>query len=323
MTDARHPPKPTDNAFLGKSLYGGTDEPTFAGALSFARRRYTRDLAGVDAVVWGIPFDAATSNRPGARFGPSAIREASSMLEGDPHYPFAIDIFQHLAVVDYGDCGFDYGRPWEVAGHIREQAGAILDAGCRLVSLGGDHFVTWPLLEAHAARHGPLALVQFDAHQDTWPDDGERVDHGTFVGRAVKAGVIDPARSIQVGIRTHAPETFGIEIVGADEVAELGVAGVAERIRRRVGGAKAYLTFDIDCLDPACAPGTGTPVIGGLTTREARMMLIALGDIDFVGADVVEVAPVYDVASITALAGATVAVTWLGLLLQRRRRAQS
>jgi agmatinase len=241
------------------------------------------------------------------------------MLDGDPHFPFGYDIYSKLAIIDYGDCVFDYGRPWEIAGHIREQAATILASGAHLFSLGGDHFCTWPLLQAHAERHGPLALVQFDAHQDTWNDDGERIDHGTFVSRAVKEGVIDAGRSIQIAIRTHAPQTYGIEIIDGNGIERLGINAVAERIRARVGDAKAYLTFDIDAIDPAFAPGTGTPVVGGLTTREARMILLQLGTIDLVGGDVVEVAPAYDVASITALAGATVAMTYLGLLAERRR----
>ncbi|MEW5423130.1 agmatinase [Amorphus sp. 3PC139-8] len=312
-------PRPTDNAFLGPSVYGGSHEATYAGVTSFMRRRLSRDLTGVDLVVWGIPFDAAVSNRPGARFGPQAVRRASAIFDGDPQYPFGFDPFESLAVVDYGDCAFDYGRHAEIPGAIGQQAGAILDAGCHLFSIGGDHFVTWPLLKAHAERHGPLALVQFDAHQDTWPDQDGRIDHGSFVRRAVRDGVVDPERSIQIGIRTHAPETCGFEIIDGDEVARLGCAGVISRILARVGPAPAYMTFDIDCLDPAFAPGTGTPVAGGLSSREALMILRGLGEVDFVGGDVVEVAPPYDHADITAIAGSTVAMTYVAMVAQRRR----
>src|SRR5215813_13136577 len=177
----------TDNAVFGP-LRGGAQEPTYGGVLSFMRRRYARDLAGVDLAVWGIPFDAATSNRPGARFGPQAIRRASAIFDGDPQYPFGIDPFAKLAVVDYGDCSFDYGLPATIPGAIETQAREIIASGAQLFSLGGDHFITYPLLKAHAARNGPLALVHFDAHQDTWHDDGDRVDHGTFVLRAVRDG---------------------------------------------------------------------------------------------------------------------------------------
>ncbi len=309
----------TDNAFLGP-LKGGSAEPTYGGALSFMRRRYTRALAGADAVVWGIPFDQATTNRPGARFGPQAIRRASAIFDGDPQYPFGVDPFETLAVVDYGDAAFDAGRPMDFARTIEAQAAAIIGTGAHLFSLGGDHFVTYPLLKAHAARHGALALVQFDAHQDTWPDEADRISHGTFVKRAVAEGLIDPARSIQIGIRTVAPEDCGIAIIGAEQVDDLGVAGVIERVRERVGEAQAYMTFDIDCLDPAFAPGTGTPVAGGLSSREALRILRGLGDIDFVGGDVVEVAPPYDHADITAIAASTVAMYYLGLLAERGKR---
>ena len=318
MTNPNDTHAKTDNAFLGP-LKGGALEPTYGGALSFMRRRYSRDLAGVDAVVWGIPFDQATTNRPGARFGPQAIRRASAILDGDPQYPFGFDPFETLSVIDWGDAAFDYGKPMEFAAAIEQQAAAIIAGGAQLFSLGGDHFVTWPLLKAHAARHGPLALVQFDAHQDTWEAGTDRISHGTFVGRAVEEGIVEPDASIQVGIRTEAPKDYGIEIVGALEVDDLGVKGIAERIRQRVGERKAYLTFDIDVLDPAFAPGTGTPVAGGLSSREALAILRALGSIDFVGGDIVEVSPPYDHADITAIAGATVAMYYLGLLAERQR----
>ncbi len=312
----------TDNAVFGP-LKGGAQEPTYGGVLSFMRRRYSRDLAGVDVVVWGIPFDAATSNRPGARFGPQAIRRASAIFDGDPQYPFGVDPFEVLTVVDYGDCAFDYAKPNEIRAAIKTQAAAILEQGVHLVSLGGDHFVTFPLIEAHAARHGPLALVQFDAHQDTWHDDEHRIGHGSFITRAVKRGLVDPARSIQVGIRTHAPADYGIEIIDAGTIDSLGATGVIEHIRRRVGEGPAYLSFDIDCLDPAFAPGTGTPVSGGLSAREAYAILGGIADLDWRGMDVVEVAPAYDHADITALAAATVAQRHIGALAKKRVGSQT
>lgn len=308
-----------DNAFLGP-LKGGALDPTYAGALSFMRRRYARDLAGVDLAVWGIPFDSSVSNRPGARFGPAAIRRASAIFDGDPQYPFGFDPFADLAVIDYGDCLYDYSRPMAFAAAAEEQASAILAAGAHLFTLGGDHFSTYPLLKAHAARHGPLGLVQFDAHQDTWPDKPDSISHGSFVLRAVNEGLIDPKRSIQVGIRTVAPEDCGIEIIRGDALDGLGVKGVISAIKKRVGRKPAYFTFDIDCLDPAFAPGTGTPVAGGLSSREALSIIRGLGGIDFVGGDVVEVAPAYDHADITAIAAASVALYYLGLFAERRRR---
>jgi agmatinase len=318
MLKHRLRPRATDNAVFGTDLMHGSREPVYCGVLSFMRRRLTRNLAGVDVAIWGIPFDAAVSNRPGARFGPQAVRRASAMLEGDPQYPFRADPFERLAVVDYGDCSLDYGRHGNVPLQIEEQAREIIEQDTKLLSIGGDHFVTWPLLKAHARKHGPMALVQFDAHQDTWFDEDERIDHGSFVARAVREGIIIPERSIQIGIRTHAPETCGLEIVYGEDIATLGVEGVVKQIKERVGNAKTYLTFDIDCLDPAYAPGTGTPVSGGLTSREALTILRKLGALDIVGGDVVEVAPAYDHADITALAGATVLQHYLGLLAEKR-----
>nr|HMQ58923.1 agmatinase [Rhizobiaceae bacterium] len=307
-----------DHAFTARGITGAATDPTYAGALSFMRRKYTKTLKGAEAVVWGIPFDAAVSNRPGARFGPQAIRRASVIMEGDPQYPFARDPFEHMAVIDYGDCLLDYGDHRSTPGRIEREAAKIIASGAFLLSLGGDHFVTWPLLKAHAARHGKLALVQFDAHQDTWFDDGKRIDHGSFVIRAVRDGVIDPARSIQIGIRTHAPEDCGIQILTGEQVEEMRAAEIAAAIRARVGDAKTYVTFDIDCLDPAHAPGTGTPVAGGPSSARMLATLRQLGALDIVGADVVEVAPAYDHADITAIAGAAVAQHYLGLLAEKK-----
>jgi agmatinase len=320
----KSPMRPTDNAFTGERL-GGAQEPTFSGVLSFMRRRFSRDLKGVDVVVWGVPFDAATSNRPGARFGPQAIRRASAILDGDPQYPFGFDPYEILSVIDWGDCGIDHGRIDLVPAGIEAQAAGIVGEGAFLLTLGGDHSATYSLLKAHAAKHGPLALVQFDAHQDTWhpgASDPKRIDHGSFVSRAVKEKLIDPRHSIQIGIRTHAPADCGIEIVFGHEIETDGVEAVIDRVIRRVGSHRAYLTFDIDCLDPAFAPGTGTPVSGGLTSREAMTILRALGPVDFVGFDVMEVAPPYDHADITAIAGATMAMTMIGLLAEKRRQAR-
>src|SRR5690606_23524354 len=193
-----------------RSLTSAATDPTHAGVLSFMRRVYTKSLKGAEAVVWGIPFDAAVSNRPGARFGPQAIRRASAIFDNDPQYPFERDLFENLAVIDYGDCLLDYGNHNKTPATIEREAAKILKSNAFLLTLGGDHFITWPLLKAHAAKYGPLALVQFDAHQDTWFDDGKRIDHGSFVARAVRDGIIDPDRSIQIGIRTHAPEDCGI-----------------------------------------------------------------------------------------------------------------
>ena len=309
-----------DHAFAARALKGTASDPTYAGALSFMRRRFTKNVAGADAIVWGIPFDSAVSNRPGARFGPQAIRRASAIFDNDPQYPFRAELFDALAVVDYGDCLFDYGHPEKAPARIEREAAKLLKSGAFLLSLGGDHSVTWPLLKAHAAIHGPLTMVHFDAHQDTWPDDGKRVDHGSFVTRAVSEGVVDPEWSIQIGIRTHAPEDFGIRILHGHEVEEMRAADIVYAIAERTAGRKVYVTFDIDCLDPAFAPGTGTPVAGGPSSAKMLSVLRQLGRLDIVGADVVEVAPAYDHADITAIAGATVAMHYLGLLAERKAR---
>lgn len=326
MTKSSHPPirpRETDSAVFASNIMGGSHEPMYSGVLSFMRRRLTRDLRNIDVAVWGIPFDAAVSNRPGARFGPQGVRRASTILEGDPQYPFHADPFATLAVIDYGDCSLDYGRHFDAPAQIEAQAHEIVQSGTTLLSIGGDHYVTWPLLKAHAEKYGPMALVQFDAHQDTWFDEEERIDHGSFVARAVRAGIICPERSIQVGIRTHAPEDCGIEILYAHDITDLGVRSVLQRIAERVGDAKTYLTFDIDSLDPAFAPGTGTPVAGGLSSREALMILRGLGNLDIIGGDVVEVAPAYDHADITSIAGAAVLQHYLGLLAERKARSNT
>lgn len=296
-----------DQAFRARELTGRLPEMTYGGALSFLRRRYTRDIADADIVVSGIPFDMATSNRPGARLGPRAIREASTGLAELDAYPFGFDPFEHLAVADFGDCFIDYGRPTEAVDRIEAHSAEILDHDALMVTFGGDHFVTYPILRAHAAKHGPLSLIHFDAHPDTWPDDEGRLDHGSMFLRALREGIIDPETSVQIGIRTHNDDDFGFAVLGAPWVHRNGPAAVLEVVRERVGDRRAYVTFDIDCLDPAFAPGTGTPVAGGLTTAQALEIVRGLTPFDIVGMDVVEVAPAYDVSEITALAAATIA----------------
>ncbi len=309
-----------DRAFTAQSLYSMGSEATYAGALSFMRRRYSRDLAGVDVAVSGVPLDLATTNRPGARFGPSGIRRASAMLSWGKPWPWGFDPFEHLAVIDYGDCVFDHGRPGQHVHAIRAHAEILLTAGVSMLTLGGDHFITYPLLLAHHQVHGPLSLVHFDAHSDSWAEDEKRLDHGTMFYHAAREGLVDPTRSVQVGIRTHNDDTHGFHILDAGWVHAQGPAVVTAEIRRIIGDHKAYLTFDVDCLDPSCAPGTGTPVAGGLSTALALAILRGLKDIRFVGMDVVEVAPVYDVADITSLTAATIALDYLCILARQRRQ---
>ncbi|WPC04729.1 agmatinase [Pseudomonas benzenivorans] len=312
-----------DQAITRDSLYGTAAEPTYAGITSFMRRRYTRDLRGVDLAISGVPFDTATTNRPGCRFGPRAIRAASVQSAWARHFPWEFDPFDLLACVDYGDCYFDHGRPEAVPAAIQAHAEQILEAGCALLTLGGDHFISYPLLKAHAKQHGPLALIHFDAHSDTWPDEeGARIDHGTMFYHAAREGLVDPAHSVQVGLRTTNDDVMGFQVLDAREVHRSTPAQIAERIRARVGEQPVYLTFDIDCLDPAFAPGTGTPVCGGLSSHQALEILRGLRGINLVGMDVVEVAPPYDNAEVTALAGATLAMEMICLYAARHKRGE-
>ena len=297
-----------DHAFTRSDLKGFSFENVFSGAPSFLRRRYGKDLAGVDIAVTGIPFDQAVTNRPGARLGPRAIREASALQTVDPAFGWhGMSPLEEFAILDYGDMAFDYAYTADVPARIEAHAATILAGGAACLAMGGDHSVTLPLLRAHAARHGPLALIQVDAHTDTWPTEGAgRIDHGTFCYTAVQEGLIDVARSSHVGIRTVVEDNLGIAIFDAPEVHRRGPEAVAEAVRARAGAAPVYLSFDIDGLDPAFAPGTGTPVWGGMSSAQAAAFLRGLAGITLVGGDVVEVAPPYDPAGITAVAGAHV-----------------
>jgi agmatinase len=307
-----------DHAITRDDLYGTTPEPTYAGATSFMRRKYTRELEGVDVVVTGIPLDTATTNRPGARFGPRAVRAASSIMAWEKPYGMQFDPFDKLAVIDYGDCFFDFGRPQEVPAAIEAHATQIISKGPAMLAIGGDHFISYPLLQAHAKKHGaPLSLIHFDAHSDTWADDDGRIDHGTMFFHAAKQGLVDPASSIQIGIRTTNPDTMGFNVLDATWVHENGIDAVIKKVRGIVGDRPAYLTFDIDCLDPSYAPGTGTPVCGGLTSHQSLEILRGLAGTNVVGMDIVEVAPAYDVGEITALAATALAMEMLYLYARR------
>lgn len=304
----------SDHAISRESLYGTTPEPTYAGVASFMRRKYVTDLKGVDVAVTGVPLDTATTNRPGARFGPRAIRNASTIMAWEKPYGMAFDPFDRLAVADVGDCFFDHGKPEAVPDAIEAHALKIIGQGPALLALGGDHFISWPLLKAHAKKHGaPLTLLHFDAHSDTWADKDDRIDHGTMFYWAAKHGIVDPASSVQIGLRTENPDTLGFNIIDAPRVHEIGIDAVVAEAREHVGDKPVYVTFDIDCLDPCYAPGTGTPVCGGLTTHQAMSILRGLQGIDVVGMDVVEVAPAYDIGEITALAASHIAMEMLYL----------
>ncbi len=308
-----------DHAFARRDLRGLSFESPFAGATSFLRRRYAHDTGGADLAVLGVPFDAAVTNRPGARFGPRAIREASTLQPGDPPFGWPFDPLSDCAIVDAGDLAFDYADVAAFPARLEARAAAIIGTGAALLSLGGDHSVTLPLMRAHAARHGRLGVVHVDAHSDLWQDDAPaRIDHGTFLWKAMQEGITDPARTVQIGIRTAGPSWPGVTQIPARAVHEGGVAAVVARVRAVVGAGPVYLTFDIDALDPAFAPGTGTPVWGGLASWQAAAMLRDLAGLNVVGADVVEVSPPYDPAGVTAVAAAHVATDLMCLMLWRR-----
>ena len=310
-----------DNAFTARSPYGTVKgSPSYAGALSFMRRKYSQDLQGVDVAVAGIPLDTATTNRPGARFGPRAVRAASAGISWERPWPWTFDPFDSLAVVDYGDCEFDPGMPETIVPYIEKYFDRILDSGAASLMIGGDHFVTYPVLRSYAKKHGPLSLVHFDAHSDTWGEEQHRLDHGTMFYHAVKEGLVDDSRSVQIGLRTTNDEPLGFNILDARWVHANGPAAVAEKVLEITAGRPVYLTFDIDCLDPSYAPGTGTPVCGGLSTHQALEIIRGIEGVDLVGMDVVEVAPAYDVAEITALAGATLAAEFLCLFAANPKR---
>lgn len=303
-----------DQAFTRDDMRGQSFENTFGGATSFLRRRYTKDLTDVDICVTGVAFDQSVTNRPGTRLGPRAIREASTLQAFDPPYGWDYDPMSELKIADYGDLAFDYARvsdfPDALTNHIR----GILATDTASVTLGGDHYISFPILKAYAEKYGPMALIQFDAHSDTWQDDDmDRIDHGTMFYKAVKMGLIDVERSVQVGIRTVNPDTLGITTLDARSVYENGPVETAKRIKEIVGDAPAYLTFDIDALDPAFAPGTGTPVWGGLTSGQASIILRDLAGINLKGGDIVEVSPPFDTTGATAIAGAHVAVEIISL----------
>lgn len=292
--------------------------PTFALPPTFLGIGDGRDSAAVR--IAGVPFDLGTSNRSGARFGPAAIRQASRMLVDGDHPTFLIDPAR-LSIADVGDFAIALGELRQSLDLIAEQA-----RDCEhLVALGGDHSITLPLLRALAVRHGPVGLLHFDAHVDTWPDSfGQRYGHGSPFYHAIEEGLIDPARTVQVGIRSPVQRAVhdwtvgkGVSIIPAQAVHEAGPADVVERILAVLGGEKAYLSFDIDALDPAFAPGTGTPEIGGLASWQVQAILRRLRPVRFIGMDIVEVAPAYDVSEITALAAATVVWEYLALNAER------
>ncbi|BFM15662.1 agmatinase [Maricurvus nonylphenolicus] len=291
----------------------GSDANTYANIFTYMGLPLSRDLSDqVDAVVMGVPYDLATSGRSGTRFGPTGIRQASAQLRWEEkRWPWQFSLADKLRVIDYGDLNFDDGDSNSMLELVTAEASNIMAAGKTLLTFGGDHFITLPLLRAAAKHHGPLALIHFDAHTDTEQSD-LAYNHGSMFYHAPREALIVPENSIQVGIRTeYMDEDHGFDVVDAAWANNHSVEDIVDRIRARVGDRAVYLSFDIDCLDPAYAPGTGTPVVGGLTSDKALQILRALQGLNIVAMDLMEVAPAYDHAEITSLAGATLALEML------------
>jgi agmatinase len=305
--------------------YGPPDAsraPRYTGIRTFGRCPHSDDYANADVAVLGVPFDTATSYRAGARFGPAAIRDQSQLLR--PWHPgHSIDVFSTLSVIDAGDLAVTPGNAEKTAAQIADGLAPIVEAGVVPLVLGGDHSIVLGELRAHARRHGPLAVVLLDAHADTWDAYyGERYFHGTPFRRALEEGIIDPQRSVLAGMRgplyaasdLDEPRGWGFEILTTEQLVALPPAEYGRRVRERVGDGPAYLSFDIDVLDPAYAPGTGTPELAGLSTGQAIAHLRSLAGMRFVGYDVVEVSPQFDgPGQITALHAAGIAYELLAL----------
>ena len=298
------------------------DYSLYSNAFGFLRQPLDFDPVNADAdiIVTGVPFDIATTGRSGSRFGPEAIRKASVNLAWEgKRYPWFYNFAKHLSVADCGDLVFDCGDAQDMCDTLFAHSDQIIASGKKMLSFGGDHFVTLPLLRAHAKHYGPLALVHFDAHTDDY-DQGGKFDHGTMFHHAQVEGLIDASASVQIGIRTtYDHENTPFNVLDASYVNGASVDDILQKIRETVGDRRVYLTFDVDSLDPAFAPGTGTPVCGGLTTDRALHLLRGLKGLDVVGMDVVEVAPAYDHGDITALAGATVALEMLYLQAEMKK----
>jgi len=299
-------------------------DDSYSGEISFLRSGNSTGPEGIDIAVIGVPYDLGTTGRPGARFGPRGVRE-QSLSVGEFEWgvwPWRYDVRAKHTVRDLGDIQGFTAYPERLCPELEEKAGSILASGASLFSIGGDHFISLPLLRAHAKKHGPLALIHFDAHSDTWVH--EDLNHGTMFYHAIKEGILDTEHSVHVGLRTPNPDMHGILNLDADVCLNTPASEIAELIRVRVGDKKAYLTFDIDFLDPAYAPATGTPVSGGPNVAYARHILNGLAGLNIIGGDLVEVAPHYEgPAQITALAGATIGADIVYLLGEARKSHQS
>ena len=294
-------------------------EPTYSGALSFLRRPYSRDFTNVDVAVTGVPFDGAVTYRPGCRLGPRAIRAASVQLAELPAFPFGFVLSDHLSVVDAGDVVLNPHDPSTIFDAIYQHAKSIIATDTKMLSFGGDHFVAYPLIKAHAEAYGPVALLQFDAHSDTWDSLGP-LDHGTMFYEAAKDGLIDVAGSVQLGLRTHNDRDVGMKVITAPEIHQSNPQAILQQVLAHIGDRPCYVSFDIDVLDPAFAPGTGTPVSGGLASWQALEIIRGLMPLNIIGMDLVEVSPPFDHAEMTAIAAATVAHDLLCVLAEQKRQ---
>jgi agmatinase/guanidinopropionase len=305
----------------------GSDMQPFAGIASFMRRPVTRQIRPGDVAIVGVPFDSGTSYRSGARFGPRAIREASLLLWG---YNNALQVrpLEHLNVVDTGDVDVVPPSIEDTYRNIQAETAALLDQEATVVALGGDHSISLPLLRAHHARHGPLSLIHIDAHPDTWPSeyDGFPFSHGTPFRRAMEEKLLRPGGYVQVGLRGPTTDADDLDearriaarIVTCEEAMNLGPERVVDLVREIVR-PPIYLSLDIDAADPAFAPGTGTPEVGGFSSHQMLSLVRGLVGLEIVGFDLVEVAPPFDPSGITAILAANLAFEMLSLLALRRR----
>jgi len=290
------------------------------------RRPVTRELAGVEVAVVGVPYDSGTSYRSGTRFGPRKIREASLLLWGYNN-ALGIEPTKAINVVDYGDVDVIPPSITDTMQNIEAEVGAILEAGASVITLGGDHSISLPLLRAHAKRFGPLSVVHFDSHPDTWDTEfgGRKYSHGTPFRRALEEKLIKPEGYVQVGIRgsTSGPTDWqdardmGVRVITMDEAAQMGVPAVINTVRELANGP-TYVSLDIDAADPAFAPGTGTPEVGGFTSHQLLQLVRGLNGLDLVGFDLVEVSPPYDHGDITAILAANLAFEFLSLAALKR-----
>lgn len=290
----------------------------YQGPLSFWRAPYGQELKGVDVAVYGVPFDSGTSNRPGARFGPRAIREQSCYLGlYDQCWPHDYAFKDRFSLIDIGDVVSFPGRAEDMVAAVEEAVDALADAKVASLGLGGDHLVSYPALKAHAKKHGALSLIHFDAHADLV--EAPHLFHGSMFGVAVHEGLIDPDHSIQIGIRTPSPPSPKLQRIEADKCLAMDAEAIVKRIVKVVGKRPCYITLDVDVMDPAYTGGTGTPVPGGLTSAMQREILWRLKGVNAVGGDVVEVSPPYDDAGKTATVGAILAMDILHVLGEARR----